>query len=441
MNKPFVACVVTLASMVDADMMGYGLAKTTYTGSQSLVALAFNENYLPVYNSDDSCPDNTCNCTIDDVVYVVEQGRCQLNFDSGTSISGTPMEGFGLHIVNCSTNGQPGGMTTAQVEAEFATKFGDMSSYDSFMDYNVALLTSDLDSYVTAFDVDNVTYLPIAFTDQDEAYCGVLVLVPESQMVIEVVQLNSSTTTKIASHPRLLKMNEQRHPHKSLQRASSSIASQLAARKGAVVDEIMVPVTIGRAASNLDAISTFYLDGMQTTLTLSYDSDAVSKRCFLWEKQNATSDVCFTKRSDDATSTDFKVVDFENMLNTVHANVIAGKATAIYGCNNKWMDNHYAIDTTGFLDDGNYIVDYIDSTEGLYAYCDVSGDLHYLSDPTGWGIQMDLGFTKKPLACPASDYDDDPPDPPAPGDDDGPPQPPDVCVCTGMFSCGATGGN
>jgi hypothetical protein len=452
--KTIIACVLVLASMADAkkrgDTMGSGIAKTTYSGSQAIEGVNFNEKYLPVYNSDDSCEDNICDCTIDDVDYIVEQGRCQLNIDTSTTSTGPPNEGFGLHLVNCSTNGQPGGMTTAEVEAEFATKLGDMSTFDSFMDYNAALLTSDLDSYVTTFDSDGINYMPIEFLDQDETYYGMMYLVPDSHMILEVVQQNSTTTSKIASHPKLVKFNEPRVPHATLKRAGAEIKERLAARKDTSTGDIMVALTVGRAASDMDAIDEFYTNGMQTTTTLSYQDDSVVKRCYLWEKQGATVDVCFSKRDDNATSTDFKVADFENMLKTVHANVIAGKDTASYGCNNKWMDNHYAIDSVGSGFD--YIVEYLDATEGFYVYCDVAG-FHYMTDPTGWGIQVDMQFTTQPQACssrrrrlqpppPDDNLPDDAMPPPPFGDDDFlPPHMDDdnFCPCTGMIECAASG--
>jgi hypothetical protein len=64
------------------------------------------------------------------VEYEVQQGRVALE-----------SLGFGLHLVNCSMNTLGGGMSTAEVEAEFTAKFGDMAKYDAFMDYNAALLS------------------------------------------------------------------------------------------------------------------------------------------------------------------------------------------------------------------------------------------------------------------------------------------------------------
>jgi hypothetical protein len=240
-------------------------------------------------------------------------------------------------------------------------------------------------------------------------------------------------------------MNEQRHPHSSLQRSRAKIEAKLQQRQnnGQVTEssaDIMEALTLGRAASDLDAVATFYLDGMQTTETLSYDSDDVSKRCYLWAKQNATVDICFTKRSDSATSTDFTVLQFETMLKTVHENVINEQDTAVYGCNNKWADNHYAIDPPDIFANYDYIVDYVDSTEGLYVYCYDENTFHYLTDPTGWGIQLDINFNYAPAACASSSKHklQEQGAPPPPMDDHLPP-PMDLCPCTGIETCGFSG--
>ena len=78
---------------------------------------------------------------------------------------------------------QPWAYVLPQVEAEFETKFGDMSAFDSFMDYNAALLTADLDYYAAAFDADQVAYLPIEWVDQAATYHGIIVHVPTSQVM------------------------------------------------------------------------------------------------------------------------------------------------------------------------------------------------------------------------------------------------------------------
>jgi len=72
----------------------------------------------------------------------------------------------------------------------------------------------------------------------------------------------------------------------------------------------------------------------------------------------------------------------------------------------KWEDNHYAIDSQSGIDTAN-IIKYIDDNNVPHT-CGagmgpssggLSVSLHYAFDPTGWGIQLDLGFTTAPSDC------------------------------------------
>ena len=81
---------------------------------QAITGWDFLMKYLPVSNADDSCANNECTCDVDGQSYIVDQGRCSLNQASVAKGSGVS-PGFGLHLVNCSTNTLGGGMTTAEV--------------------------------------------------------------------------------------------------------------------------------------------------------------------------------------------------------------------------------------------------------------------------------------------------------------------------------------
>ena len=92
--------------------------------------------YFPVTDAEDSCSGDQCSCTVDGESYTVDQGRVQLETTSSSEskdMMPAAGEGFGLHLVNCSTNTLGGQMSTATLEGYFETKLGDMSSYDSFM--------------------------------------------------------------------------------------------------------------------------------------------------------------------------------------------------------------------------------------------------------------------------------------------------------------------
>ena len=248
------------------------------------------------------------------------------------------------------------------------------SNTDAIADYNVALLTTDLDSYSSTFDADGVNYLPLHWTDQDTDYYGIMVHVPTTQMVLEIMAKNSSATAAVAAHPKLLKMgSEQRASRSALAAGEARLSARRAARRSlrgasngtATTDAssgLFTVISVSRAASDLDAIDEFYVNGMQTTTTLSVTDTSYQKRCYLWDAAGATADVCFTSRPDSATSGDFKVSDFESMLNAAHADVTSSGQT----CNNKWVDNHYAVD--GMVS-GDYIQTYIQEKD-LYYYCD-----------------------------------------------------------------------
>ena len=88
-------------------------------------------------------------------------------------------------------------------------------------------------------------------------------------------------------------------------------------------------------------------------------------------------------------------------MNAVHANLLASPMCGT----DKWLDNHHAFDD--FTMSTSSIVEYLDSDAGadIYYYCSPSevdgplGGLHYIIDPTGWGIQLDMDATEQPSGC------------------------------------------
>merc|ERR1712137_1044793 len=166
------------------------------------------------------------------------------------------------------------------------------------------------------------------------------------------------------------------------------------------------PISVNRAASSatMAKLDDFYLNGMGVKKVSDHSTNGVSRKCYLWT--GATVDVCFTSRPDSATKGDFKVADFENMLNKVHKNIIVGHP---YCQVDKWEDNHYAIDS--FSASTASIIEYIDSNNVPHVCESGSGGsgmsgLHYIFDPTGWGIQADLSFSSQPKDCSSEDSED-----------------------------------
>merc|ERR1719183_224306 len=166
----------------------------------------------------------------------------------------------------------------------------------------------------------------------------------------------------------------------------------------------LTPISVNRAisAGALSKIDDFYVNGMGTK-KVSDDTDAengdYTRKCYLWH--GAEVDICFTNRATSATKGDFKVADFENMLNTVHKNVIVGHP---YCKVDKWEDNHYAIDS--FSASTSSIISYINAnnvphvcSSGGGGSGPSGGGVEYIFDPSGWGIQADLNFDTQPSDC------------------------------------------
>ena len=106
-------------------------------------------------------------------------------------------EGFGLHLVDVWSSETAGGLNVSEVEHIFAAKVANFSSgrYDAFFDFNVVLYAADLDAYGDAFAKDGVPTLRFSWTSAEgETWHSLLVHVPKSQMILELVSQHSKTT-------------------------------------------------------------------------------------------------------------------------------------------------------------------------------------------------------------------------------------------------------
>jgi hypothetical protein len=257
-----------------------------------------------------------------------------------------------------------------------------MSKFDSFMDFNAVLATSGLQSYKNTFKADGVQYFTGTWTDtKGSNYTSVIVQVPGSQLILELVQQTSLNYDADEAQPVKL---EQRVPDIALSRQERRLNSHSS------VGSYIVSLGVNRAVSAkaMAKLEDFYVAGMGTTKTHDIANNGVSKKCFLWP--GATGHLCFTNRPDTATAGSWKVGDFEDMLNTVHANVIGGHPNCPL---DKWFDNHYAIDSQSV--DSSKILSYVNS-KNPYHICGSSpgggSGTSVIFDPTGLGIQMDTGL-------------------------------------------------
>jgi len=280
-----------------------------------------------------------------------------------------------------------------------------------------------LQAYKEMFDADEVAYHLGEWNSGDgDTYTSLIVQVPSTQMILELIQQTSLSYSDLESEPHSL---EQRVPVHALRRykANTATASTNAGMQSQAqgtppqppqpqlqgtppqppqsnldnsVGSYLTPLVVNRAASPaaMSKLEDFYVGGMGTSKTYDFTDGEIVKKCFLWS--GATVHICFTQRPDDATAGDWKVSDFEDMLNTVHDKIIKGYP---FCGMDKWEDNHYAIDSRS--QDTASLIRYINK-ENPYHYCESTGSsttLHYVWDPTGWGIQLDLPFTSVPDDC------------------------------------------
>lgn len=369
---------------IDGDYPGCGISKVTHSSSKPRVGKAFLQKYFNVRVPGDECTDDVCDCaaTATHPAWHIYQGRVYTTRQIAPGPGGPPPgNGFGLHLVDVPLHWTKGGLTTEEVEAHFTSKLGNMKKYDAFMDYNAVFATAALQSLKSKFYADGVKYLAGTWANsKGRQYTSIIVQVPESQLILELVQPVALTYEEDEAEPIQL---EQRVPDSTLEAQEERWSRQEDA--AGPFNPFIVSLALNRAisAEANSKIEDFYVTGMGATKTHDAEENGVSKKCFL--HSGASVNICFTNRPVAATTPDFTVSDFENMLNTVHENVIGGHP---YCPMDKWFDNHYAIDSQL---QGQKIIRYV-NTHKTYHVCSSTAFGSYTSiifDPTGWGIQLD----------------------------------------------------
>jgi len=396
---PAVAALLLITTPVYSQYPGHGVSKSTYACTDPIAGWEWMYKYFPVGTPGDECDNNICICpaTSSAAEWYIQQGRVYAKMSSSDDTEHSAARklqgvgnGFGLHLVNVSNHLTTGGMTVQEVEAQFTTKLGSMSSFDSFMDFNVMFYTADLAAYVTLFDADSVPYYSFEFTASDgTAYNSVIVRVPGSQLLLELIS-ESTVALKFARRP----VRSTSQPGE--QRASARALAMMKEHSlGSTTGGIISPLAVNRAvdAATLTKVNDFYVNGMGASLVSDESINSYTKKCYLWP--GATVDVCFYQRPDSDTKGDWKVGDFADMLNTVHNNIVVGYPLC---GTDKWEDNHYAIDSQQA--DTSAILSYVEKNSVPHICSSSRGvSLHYVFDPTGWGVQLDLGFTTGPSDC------------------------------------------
>jgi hypothetical protein len=268
-------------------------------------------------------------------------------------------EGFGIHLPNVLNAKTTGGIAVDELEAKYAARLGDHSSFDAFMDYSTAFWTYDLQHYIDIFKADNVKHFLGQWTDSSKRqWYSLIFLVPQSTYVIELISMHASESS-------LPEME---------QRMSDALCTEWS--KGSQsANNALEPVSINRASSDLDAIDNAYSKYMK--LTASHTTS--QRHCF---KTSSGFDVCFTKRASSANADSiFSVKDHEDNMWAIHAGVMGTDPTVT----DKMTDSHggFSVQTTA-LETYFSANSFATLLKNRLAYACAQS---YVIDPTGFSIQ------------------------------------------------------
>jgi hypothetical protein len=407
------AVASAILSLAQSQSVGNGVSKSTYATSDPIPAKEFMMKYFPTCTPGDECTNDICDCpagTGGDTEWYIQQGRVWITTYGSCSGGPSAGNGFGVHMVNLTNHKWTGGMSTEEVEGYFKEKMGDMTKFDSFMDYNTMWFTSGLSTYASTFKADGVPYLTTTWTYNSQTFTSLFVYVRDwssagawqTQVVLEL--FNYGTLDANLTSPGQVHMPHARASPDLLDTLLAEQANRTKAGQPDTGDVIYIH-RVNRAASRtaMDKLEAFYVTGLGQTMSshTGSSSEGAETKCFRWS--GATVDVCYQWRADTETAGDFKVSKFEDMLNTVHTNLLKGQP--LCGVD-KWFDNHYAIDSMSLS--GSTFVTYVNDNPDAFYYCSsamgpgASGyTLHYLFDPCGWGVQLDVNMNgvSAPSGC------------------------------------------
>jgi len=379
-------------AIVFAQGPGMGVSKDTRACSEGIIDTVYNfmMTYFPVEEADDDCPNRECKCG--------SQARVSLKVSSTFNNmsnaevqrrKGAPVrQGFGLHCVYAAGKNnvrldESGDMTQEEIESIISKKLGTMSAYDSFMEYNTGLYTSDISSFVQGLDTDSVTYFVIKWDE----YVSVLVHPPSSTIVHEVVSLQSNA-------PKALLEKAVKHE------GSRFSFDYVGGVKGAPTldSDIFSAIWVSRASTNITRDEIYFKNifGLsdENFVHLS-GTDPAGNPYETLEVQmssSATTKYRLTQPADTSSGT-YSVSWWENYNNAVHDKYMTSPTCG-------WdllADNHNAFDWIRGWDQANCVAN-MKAAEMPY-FCKVGGDGKtkcYLCTPFGYQIQLDGTYTNPP---------------------------------------------
>jgi len=194
--------------------------KSTYAMSHPFAYKAFMEKYLPT--AENLVQENSTTTCVEWVKLCIDDGHM-------ASCTG-PFGNFQLHSVGAYKR-ESGSKSMEQIEVEWTKSMGAMDKFDPFFDFNIGFLTTDLDSYISAFEKDNVPYFASTFTDPGtkKQYKTIVVQIPGSLAVgaksILALEIMSETSSLLYAPSNLHHHDLPRASPNRLAKASARLAS------------------------------------------------------------------------------------------------------------------------------------------------------------------------------------------------------------------------
>lgn len=274
-------------------------------------------------------------------------------------------EGFGIHQPDVLAAKTTGGITVDELEAKYGARIGDHSEFDAFMDYSTAFFTYNLQHYIDIFKADNVKHFLGQWKDSSKRqWYSMIFLVPQTSYVIELISMQAS--------------NEASSLPEMEQRMSDALCTEWSAGSQ-FANNAIEPVSINRAASDMDAIDNAYTKYMKMTTSHTISDTKVQRHCY---KTSSKFDVCFTKRESSSNADAiFSVKDHEDNMWAIHAATMGDDPTVT----DKMTDSHggFSVSTTA-LETYFSANSFATLLKNRLAYACAQS---YVIDPTGFSIQ------------------------------------------------------
>jgi hypothetical protein len=383
--------VLACIPLVAAD-----LGKSTYAMSHPFAYKAFAEKYLPT--AENMVQDNSTSSCVEWVKLCIDDGHM-------TACSG-PQGNFQMHSVGAYKR-DSGSKSMEQIETEWTKSMGAMNKFDPFFDYNVGFVTTDLDSYISAFDKDKVPYFASTFTDAgtQKKYKSILVQIPGSL----AAGAKSILSVELMAESSLLLSSRAGVHHHSLPRATPTGLARAEAHLAAAPRKlasngmpVITRVHLSFASSDLDRDSK-YFEGVWQGKKV-YEASTPEGKMYAGKLITSDGAEFIYRQTSTPTQGPTTVAQWEAYQSGLHKKCFVPTQNEGF---DRLADNHggHAMGQLAYLDD--YIK--AQKAAGLpYRFYGGGGGsgaggsyFFYLYGPNGWGLQI-ISSCQDASLCPSS---------------------------------------